>query len=118
MSNDDQSTMIVYRIENDDGEGPYNCEKEWPLQYKMRNEHSTNERPNVYVDGCYIGSNGLSGFDSLDRLLWWFDGWVEHLENCGFRTSAYKVDKDYVQMSESGKQLTFEPYRARFVGRT
>ena len=98
--------MIIYRVENERGMGPYSGEfatyDEVGLPFKGSPKH-----PAPYDDG--LSDPRLVdrfGFRDLLQLVDWFDLWLDGLESAGFRVVRINTWKRYVIFGN--KQLMFE----------
>lgn len=78
-------TPIIFRVQNDDGIGPYNAAS-WSGQSTMCEVHCDDSHlsPNrdSQLDG--ISHHEQCACDSPESLLAWFDGWWEQLDAAGF----------------------------------
>jgi hypothetical protein len=88
--------MLIYRIENDNGLGPYqHHEGQFSDAYPMMCDHSDNRHPSPWHS-----SSGLSsiyefeycGFDSIVSLAEWFADYLDELDSEGFWVSVYESD--------------------------
>lgn len=95
-------TPIIFRVQNDDGIGPYNS-AEWDGQTEMRMTHcddshlSPNSDPQL--DG--ISYSEQCACDSPESLLTWFEGWWEALAAAGFRVVIIRCAE--VRYGENGQ---------------
>lgn len=101
------STMLVYRVETATGKGPYNgwgfgdmTEAQLNQHIDMSTAHADKRtHPTPQVDRVWrknpkseqFGDGYLFGFGSRADLVGWFGGWGEHLADCGYRVSVYRV---------------------------
>jgi len=115
--------MIVYRVENHKGYGPYD-ESLWNsndldcirIKYKDMLWHHDRSRqhPATYLDGLRTGDTRRHGFASIEDYLAWFDlKWRLGMAMSGFALSTYDVPK--VEVGRSGKQVVFKMKEAEFV---
>lgn len=113
--------MLVYRIQRkDDKMGVYYKEHNdyeiERLTSKLRNAHGYGEeRPGVRTDFNNWSRDYICGFDSLDKLKWWFDGFIETFNQLSdkIELAVYRA-KDVLE-SHSGKQVGFLRKTARKV---
>lgn len=98
--------MLMYRVEDAMGYGPYMALDACP---GLCGAHSNGQRPTVWNDhkrdsdtelGEALRNKEWDGyhryaFDSLPRLLDWFEGWFKELHASGFSIACYKVT-DYI----------------------
>lgn len=96
--------MIVYRIANQDGNGPYQAD---PLPYRVQRilqpmydvhcggfgGHPT---PQCDYPGHWMNSYELCAFSSQQKLLDWFDGFEELLDRAGFLVWEFEIEDWYV----------------------
>jgi hypothetical protein len=112
--------MLVYRIENSAGFGPYRQNIE-----ENPNPHNVNmsdfdslgsSRPIPFCDGIgKYNEKDYFGFDSLDSLIAWFDNLLPSLEDYGYCVSIYEIDPTFVKFGRH--QVAFERARATLVDR-
>lgn len=82
--------MIVYRVENKAGLGPY-C-SDWFGQNWICNSHDfADHTPNAINDVLGFEDGMLCGFNHLKDLETWFRGWLDLLIFAGFRVVEYNV---------------------------
>lgn len=109
--------MLVYRMEMEDKQGPYTGNYEfYPA---MISRHSnTDVWPDISEDtgGAFVRDRDLCGCSSLEKLLEWFDGFVEEILDEGGRILMYEVPDCYIWHTSSTKQLGFRKDKAEFVG--
>jgi hypothetical protein len=79
----------------------------------MASDHSNTTHPSPYADPLLMGIQSYErcGFDSLDALNAWFDGWTEALADCGFEVWAYDVADWAVRVGAHG-QVVFDAREA------
>lgn len=114
--------MLVYRIENDIGRGPYRKEhngdgKDCNVNLEKISTWESKNHPIPWDDGIRMNTDtDVCGFQSLNQLLSWFhiDNYVEKLEKDNFFISIYKVKKKFVKIGR--KQVCFARNRAWLVG--
>ena len=112
--------MLVYRVENNKGLGPYrNIKTKKHSLHKMCDEHSESSYHLPWMDdftrttyeelrtGIHI-----SGFKSMDDLFKWFGPWMGILIYKRFRICVYKVNEADVFYSKSGRQIIFNKSKA------
>jgi hypothetical protein len=115
--------MIVWRVQNSNGEGPYNAGLN--ISDELNAAHRNEEHPIPMNDGipcmfygeiysdCGTPKYYCSGFRTKKELKVWFDGWLEKLQNRGFSITKLKVPKKSVHLGK--KQLTFLSSDAKSV---
>jgi hypothetical protein len=98
--------------------GPYACNSELPTSSvdalrDMRWDHCDDAHPSPLLDSTLGGIADWErcGFDSLEALYEWFDGWVERLIAAGFVMWVYEVPPDAVRVGKRG-QAVFDKYDA------
>lgn len=104
--------MIVYRIEKEDGVGPY-----FSRNYKdlvdengmtMLEYHGGDyiNHPCPPEDGIRdIEPEEFCGFESMDALNDWFEDWIPILIEAGYKIVTYDVSTSFVRFGK--KQLVF-----------
>lgn len=103
----------VYRVQHStENIGPYVSSKiKWSIEWysEMMSHHSNICHPNLREDNLseYRDSDYVCGFNSLDKLKSWFDGYLFNLIDAGFIIAEYEVE-DYIT-GISGKQVVFIP---------
>jgi hypothetical protein len=87
--------MLVYRIENESGLGPYQSGNlnAFTYSWDMCIAHSNMAHcaPHVDPDLEGISSDEFCGCDSIESLLSWFYEFLEALEPQGFNISVYEI---------------------------
>jgi len=116
--------MLVYRIENAQGFGPYRQEPYHNDMVSNFNPHSVNmwdferqqPRPIPRNDGIEnMQEDEFCGFSSLDDLIQWFDSLIPQLEFYDYCVSIYKVKKRFVRFGK--RQVVFQRAKALLVER-
>jgi hypothetical protein len=117
--------VIVYRIETDQGYGPY----VWGNPLTQRQERVRTEIINAHNDGPSwtnhptpqedglgrIANDEYCCFTSKRALRTWFKGFLQDLHDVGFFVHVYEVDRDDVR--RGGHQAMFVRHRATKVRR-
>lgn len=90
--------MLVYRVENDEGFGPY--QYLWEYTYDILVSHDNESHPSPYVDwvdgGWFKYRDDLfCGLISLEHLKKWFEGWLDVLTEHGFQIVTYEATEVY-----------------------
>lgn len=107
----DFPTRTVYRLEMEDGYGPYTSSKRsvgsdlwWRLHM-----HSTSPttHPNAQEDGLYRESGDRFAFDSFDKLVAWFGDLLPELLQAGCRVVALEVPTNDVREGVTGTQIMY-----------
>lgn len=100
--------MLIFRVENVAGEGPYNSGY-WDYQDEMGDTHGS-DRVNhptplaePELDG--IDSDEVCGTVSPESLLAWFDGYWNPLADAGFAVSIF--DAENARTSSTTGQAVF-----------
>jgi len=97
--------MYIYRIEHaETHDGPYGCNTDYSADeslYNMGYKHVNKTHPNMWLDCMPVGKgfyreDHYCGFDSIERLVDWFDGWFTALENNGFIVAIYSINPSLV----------------------
>jgi len=68
------------------------CEDLEDLREKLCVAHEDSSHPSWFSEGWDLGSHYRSGFSSLNKLLRWFDGYLEALEDAGYVVVEYSDD--------------------------
>lgn len=102
-------TVKIYRFENtEDGQGPYSSG--FDVSFRLGRAHVADPlRPSPWDDfnrGPYVWEK--FGCPSVAVLLDWFAGYVNELQEVGFRIAVYTVPSAHVCESVSGRQFMFE----------
>lgn len=106
--------MLVYRVETEDGKGPYRGMTGHPdpeFHYRLARNHSDYAHPAAEVDGIDVWKLDLSyacGFGSLEALYTWFGDAMYKLESVGFRLNIF----DAPDVEEGRNQLMFDRPKA------
>lgn len=116
--------MLVYRVENQEGIGPYCCEygenideptKQWIEKYieRLGNKHAPWRSKYHQTVNSVVGfERGMvCGFDSKAKLRQWFHGFRYGLRKNGFVCNVYDVEK----APTDGRQVCFDKAQARLV---
>lgn len=121
--------MIVYRVENDNGRGPYR--PGWNqdnidlsidqsiLATEIGNAHNDdNLRPAPWIDGIKNWDfddlyEPRFGFMSIGELIQWFDGWLDFLELYGYSFRAFEIEDQYVIVGK--RQVVFDYVHAKLL---
>ena len=102
--------MLVYRVENDNGRGPYvGNNRHWTQREHSFSKHHVGineEFRNLEIEE--IASRERCGFDSLKSLYRWFNNRQErfNLKREGFKVVTYEVGASHVRKAK--KQLAFD----------
>jgi hypothetical protein len=105
--------MKVYRVEYDDGVGPYQTELAniWEEYGRCRLSFaltSAHDNPDTHpVAQIPWGVNQLCGFRSMQDLFRWFGGWLPLLIRCGARVAVYSIEPSSITY-EDKHQIAFE----------
>jgi len=103
----------VFRVQHkEQNVGPYVGGKiSWDVEWysRMMGHHANYSHPNLREDDLSVYSNSeyVCGFDSLDKLKSWFDGYLLNLIDAGFIIAEYQVEGYIIGIS--GKQVVFIP---------
>ncbi len=117
--------MLVYRIETEDGDGPYGgAEPKWGLNKPYCGDrHPTPEDDSKLRDAWIkIVRDGFSsdwrfGFTSVDQMRAWFyeDDWLVAMHDIGLGLVVYGCSTDEVRLGHT--QAVFERGRCDVVER-
>jgi len=116
--------MKVYRVESR-GIGPYRSA--WGNLFgiddrlDMCYEHGNNNYPSPYLDGFSKEAQAFynrCGFSSKEKLKKWFSiKWRYKMDKAGFKVHVYIVDSKNVYHGDSGKQVLFDPNKAKLISK-
>ena len=85
--------MIIYRVENDEHQGPYTAQ----VLPEMNVEHQDEYHPAPWEDKGIERSIEwgieVCCFDSLIKLEQWFGDWLPRLLEIGFKVKQFEVDQ-------------------------
>jgi len=97
--------MIVYRIENKKGRGPYDGARDWSL-WQTR-DHVEPTHPGPKDDGIDFESGvDYCGFSSFKKLRDWFESEeLVRLRRLGFRVRRISVPRSKIKVGK--KQVVF-----------
>lgn len=112
------SKVVIYRVEDAAGCGPYNCScpgnerLSWRL---MRIDASiSDEWPTPQEEGMYMAETLKCAFANLKQLRAWFNHrYIQELRMVGFGVVKYRVPVEYVEYG--GKQVVYDPLFAQVV---
>jgi hypothetical protein len=120
--------MLVYRIENADGEGVHRA-KGWSFSYDFF-YHDANRHPRPCMDSKLMReiptdminpNNGMPssafhyGFSSLEQLKCWFFkySWRNRMDEMGFHVNVYEGDEGDVYAGDT--QVVFIKAKCKLV---
>jgi len=106
--------MTIFRIENSVGLGPYvsNANQENQILHQMNLDHSCSPlHPMPWEDNLpeMAREYELCGFESIEKLKKWFDGWINRLYDNGFFAVQLEIDKKNVKFGNY--QIVFNKNR-------
>lgn len=106
--------MIVFRLEDKNGRGPFNYNADWPSDYTSDGIHS--------VTGCtvtIIGAKNYSdyrfGCKNITRLRKYWNNELDKWLAAGWVIAKYKVRKNYVQFGTDDIELAFKADKAERI---
>lgn len=83
----------MFRVEKQDGTGPYGNDADGEYLQQMNAQHGDADHPDPFddelLDGIYPDER--CGFPTLCALEDWFDGYMDSLAECGYRIAVYTV---------------------------
>lgn len=103
--------MIVYRVENCNGVGPYQYpgrdnDDAFALHDLIMQEHNYCRcHPGPGREGFALTLDHVFGFTSTASMDKWFEHMGQMLEDCGFSVMEYEVESDFIQHGKA--QVTF-----------
>ena len=100
--------MYIYRIEHkDDGIGPYfrdayirNDDGICINEAHMNNTHPSMWQEHSKNSVIYSSMRYKCAFDTVEKLVTWFDGWLTILDENDFIVAIYSVSGDNVHIGE------------------
>jgi hypothetical protein len=107
--------MRVYRIENDNGLGPYNGRGSLPYSVLGGSCHRQPAPIDDGFDWCWRKPDYHFGFATLDQLFDWFGDILEHLDRYGFSLTVWEVDESHI--NHGRRQLAFSKPAATLIER-
>lgn len=104
--------MLVYRVENKHGEGPYVS----GAALLLNSHNCSDSHPVIYRDGVDMyGRDVRCGCVSLEALENWFGEYLPLLRNMGYSVVEYSVLNSKVRVGNSGVQCAFDRHYASKV---
>jgi hypothetical protein len=109
--------MLIYRVAHKsiatDGfpSGPYTTyglpDEVAERLNDMRWAHSNSSHPSPWKDPKLnaIRDHERCGFDSLEMLYEWFEGWTKFLRDSGFAVYTFEVDDSVTRVGEYGQTV-------------
>lgn len=107
--------MIVYRVENWKGEGPYRAGYRTTSLDYLNYRESTYFHPLPYEDGIEHSNDHFFGFANFVAFYAWFGHTLRELSMNGCFLCEYEVDDRYVIKGK--RQLAFRKDRAKLINR-
>lgn len=99
--------MLVYRVQNEIGVGPYRTYRRHPVVQKMFDAHDSSSHPQPKDDGIEdFGEHHLSGFASVRDLRMWFEGFLSALIRHGYSIVIVEVPESAVLYG--GEQVMYD----------
>ncbi len=106
--------MRVYRVENNEGNGPYDPDTKLGYRICRSHGHLRELRPTLPESGLFLpGKHQFCGCESLKQLKSWFKGWWKQLRKAGFSISVYEVPEEFVDIGS--EQLLFIKSKAILI---
>lgn len=99
--------IIVYRVENKYGIGPYKSYLCGAQEYLRCHNLSLDTHPPIWRDTGIYSDDYYCGFSNHQQLLDWFKSKLGMLHSHGFKVSSYAVPSTSVVLGKSGRQLAF-----------
>lgn len=112
-------TVRIYRIENNNGIGPYcgTAETQWVTCWKRHNDKPTPDKDGI-PDEAYAGrGSARCAFTSIAKLKEWFDCQTElhNLSKIGFEVAVYEVPTHAVW--HGNRQSVFDADQAKRIAK-
>lgn len=101
--------MIVYRLEDKEGWGPFTYKKDWPKDYNDDNAIHSHRGCTVPHDLFPLGrrQNYRFGCSSIEKLNKYWGGQLDKWKSNGWIVATYKVRKNYVLTGLNDIELAF-----------
>jgi len=111
------SVMLVYRLENTKGHGPFNTGQLYEF-VDMLFHQDKDRYPSTYLAFLRIEQDDVGnkphGCKSLRELLYWFPAKViRQMRGRGFGVAVYEVDRQHIIFGKF--QLVFDPDHAKRI---
>ena len=105
--------MLVFRVENKNGRGPYRCGN---YHESLEKHNGCPNHPSGNCDGIDTSAfyNIRYGFPCRNSLTAWFFGHIKFLKP-DFYIAVYEVSEENVRYGSSRKQLVFNYDEAKLV---
>lgn len=111
--------MKIYRYEHPElGAGPYNSAcHQLECMGKIHNSSPAHPLPtdDFLLFEMWISETVFFGFDSLDKLNQWFDGFHDIIRDAGYLIFEYDVPPRLVIFGRSGRQVVFKKNKSKFL---
>lgn len=105
--------MIIYRVEDYEGGGPYNGANSLPYFSVLDSEHQPSPVSD-FPDIPGITHESVFGFAKLEQVAFWFQRSLNDLANAGFHVSKYEVTDGKARCSPN--QCFFPRSHAKKIG--
>jgi len=93
--------MLVYRVEDEWGNGPYTRPDSNLILVFGAGTHCDERHPTNTSEGILHCFSWRCGFDSLSKVYDWFgDVYRDWLEDNGFMISVYYIEEEYFENGE------------------
>lgn len=104
--------MLVYRVVDKDGEGPYSGDL---FDYLGIDKSYTTKHSSPEDDGIEDGMHWFeySGFENLEHLVNWFHEYLPEMSAEGCTVRIYEVEDENIRKGHS--QLVFKKFEENFV---
>jgi hypothetical protein len=100
--------MLVFRVEDGDGTGPYTDGALKAVWRVISAHNSSYYHTGIYSDVDMFTYKHKCGCSSIEQLVKWFHGWAELLNENGYLLVVYSVAEEFVLHGRSGRQLAFD----------
>lgn len=103
--------ITIYRIENENGLGPYYGNTFGPLErmifkHNMSDLHPGSEDFVLESEPENI-EQYVFGFQTLEQLKSWFEGFISEVEYLGYKIVQFQIDESKIIVGKSGRQIIF-----------
>lgn len=104
--------MIVWRVENDKGEGPYIHPRFHSYKLSdMAFAHRNSTHPDPFDENIKFDESYYCGFHNHSSVLEWFDGYIDILTEYNYKIVKYKANNVLL----GKKQVMFKKSTARQI---
>jgi nucleoside 2-deoxyribosyltransferase len=118
----------VYRIENEEGIGPFakeyfdttSCQNFYDHEFwpKLKKHFNQKHLPSLKEDNVSLNDEHLTGcLDTHDFNYWFTKDLLKALDSMNFAISCYEIDDNFVYVGKTHKQVVFDKNEMSLLGR-